>query len=330
MLSTATQPAFDLIKEFKNIGPREIVPDHPRHFAALRRVDYDFSRTDEPHEWKDVAEWMRKERRVLAVVNTKRHAMELLDALDEPDALHLSTLLCGVHRSEVLEEIRRRLAAREPCHVVSTQVVEAGVDLDFEAVFRAAAPLDAIIQAAGRCNREGRLEKGGRVVVFRPPDDASPPGIYRSGRDIARVVQELPGFDPNDPETVRHYFEWLFGAVVNPDQKEIQSLRKKLDFPVVADRFRMIPDDTYDVIVDYPEERARAIEVLVEQLRTRERPAREILRDLQPYTVSLQVREAERLRARRWIDEIRPRVGRWLGVYDSVRGITQVDPELIT
>ena len=196
VLSTATQPAFDLIEEFRDIGAREIVPDHPLHFAALRRVEYDFSRTAHPQEWKDVADWMRKERNALGIVNTKRHAMELLDALDEPGALHLSTLLCGAHRSEVLEEVGRRLGEGERCHVVSTQVVEAGVDLDFETVFRAEAPLDAIIQAAGRCNREGRLEERGRVVVFRPPDDSAPQGVYRSGRDIARVIRNLPDFDP--------------------------------------------------------------------------------------------------------------------------------------
>ena len=196
VLSTATQPAFDLVDEFRDIPAREIVPGHARHFEALKRVEYDFSRTDEPNEWPEVAAWMHEERSVLAIVNTKRHATELLDALGDPDALHLSTLLCRAHRDEVLDEIRQRLAAGRPCRVVSTQVVEAGVDLDFATVFRAEAPLDSIIQAAGRCNREGRLGRPGRMVVFRPPDDSSPPGVYRSGRDIARVVRELPGFDP--------------------------------------------------------------------------------------------------------------------------------------
>ena len=105
VLSTATQPAFDLVDEFRDIPAREIVPGHTRHFEALKRVEYDFSRTNEPSEWSDVAEWMREQRSALAIVNTKRHATELLDALGDPDALHLSTLLCRAHRAEVLDEI---------------------------------------------------------------------------------------------------------------------------------------------------------------------------------------------------------------------------------
>ena len=187
----------------------------------------------------------------------------------------------------MLAEVRRRLAAGEPCRLVSTQVVEAGVDLDFSAVLRAEAPLDAIIQAAGRCNREGRLDGPGRVVVFTPPDPASPLGVYRSGRDIARVLRELPGFDLNNPATVQRYFELLFGTAVDTDRHGIQRLRKSLDFPEVAKRFRMIEDDTYDVIVGYPEGEVPHIEFLLDQLRTGERSPRAVLRELQPHIVSV-------------------------------------------
>ena len=329
VLSTATQPAFDEIGEFKDVQACEIVPGHARHFEALRRVEYDFTKTGEPNAWSDVAAWMRAERSALTIVNTKRHARELLDALDDRGALHLSTLLCRAHRDEVLAEIRRRLAVGEPCRVVSTQVVEAGVDLDFATVLRADAPLDAIIQAAGRCNREGQLDGPGRVVVFTPPDPASPPGVYRSGRDIARVVRELPGFDLNDPATVQRYFELLFDTAVDTDRQGIQQLRKSLNFPEVARRFRMIEDDTYDVIVGYPEGEVPHIELLLDQLRTRERSPRAVLRELQPHIVSVYRREAERLIRERWIHEVMPGVGRWLGTYDAVRGIVEANPELI-
>ena len=329
VLSTATQPAFDEIDEFKDVRAREIIPGHARHFEVLQRVEYDFSKTVEPNAWPDVASWMRAERSVLTIVNTKRHATELLEALDDPGALHLSTLLCRAHRDEVLAEIRRRLAAVEPCRVVSTQVVEAGVDLDFSTVMRAEAPLDAIIQAAGRCNREGRLDGPGRVVVFTPPDPASPLGVYRSGRDIARLVRELPGFDLNDPATVQRYFKLLFGTAVDADRYRIQRLRKSLDFPEVARRFRMIEDDTYDVIVGYPEGEVPHIELLLDQLRTRERSPRAVLRELQPHIVSVYRREADRLIRERWIQEVLPGIGRWLGTYDAVRGIVEANPELI-
>ena len=184
VLSTATQPTFEIIGEFRQVQAREINASNPRHFQALRRVEYEW-RTGQRNKWPEVAGWMRQEPSVLAIVNTRRHALELLDALGDADALHLSTLLCGAHRNRVLREVIRRLTSGEPCRLVSTQVVEAGVDLDFPTVLRAEAPLDSIIQAAGRCNREGRLERG-KIVVFRPPDDASPQGVYGSGRDIAR------------------------------------------------------------------------------------------------------------------------------------------------
>lgn len=329
VLSTATQPAFELIPEFSEVMADEIVQDHARHFELLKRVEYEF-RTDAPNAWSDVAGWMRRERNTLAVVNTKRHAAELLDALDDADALHLSTRLCGAHRRLVLEEVRRRLSEAEPCRLVSTQVVEAGVDLDFATVFRAEAPLDAIIQAAGRCNREGTRERG-RVVVFRPPDDASPPGVYRTGRDIARVVRQYPGFDPSDPEAVRQYFRFLFGSSVDPDQHRIQHSRDQLDFPAVADKFRMIPEETCGVVVRFPESAIRDIDRLVEQLRRRERRPRELLRSLQPHTVVLLRREYDRLRTVGLVEEIDgfPGMGLWHGGYDDVRGITEADPELV-
>ena len=331
VLSTATQPAFELVGEFREIEAQEIVRDHRRHFQMLRRVRYEW-RTDEPHDWQQVARWVQDERSALVVVNTKRHATELLDELDDPDVLHLSTLLCGAHRSAVLDDIGRRLAAGLSCRVVSTQVVEAGVDLDFDTVFRAEAPLDAIIQAAGRCNREGRLGTGGgRVIVFRPPDDASPPGVYRSGRDIARVVRDLPDFAPDEPQTVRRYFEWLFGTAVDPDRPGVQDSRRALDFPAVAEKFRMIDEDTCDLIVDYPPYELARIDELVEQLRYPRRPMRETLRELQRHTVSVARHEYERLIGAGFVEEIAPvrGVGRWRGRYDDTRGLVAADPDLI-
>ena len=327
VLSTATQPVFELIGEFREVEACEIVPDSARHFDVLERVRYEW-RTDRPRPWSKVADWMREEHSALAIVNTKRHAMELLDALDDPGVLHLSTLLCGAHRTEVLETIRRRLAAGVSCRVVSTQVVEAGVDLDFETVLRAEAPLDAIIQAAGRCNREGLWERG-RVIVFSSPDGAIPPGVYRLGRDTARaVLGNFPGSRPDVVEVLRAYFERL-AERVDSDEHNIQKLRASLDFTNVANKFRMIPDDTYDVIVCYPEANASAIAHLVAQLLARQRNPRDVLRQLQPHSVSLHQREAERLKARGWIEEVMPRLGRWLGEYDSVRGLAETDPELV-
>ena len=327
VLSTATQPAFELIKEFRETDAAEIVPDPGRHFESLRRVRYEWR--DEPAEWTEVAGWMREERSALAIANTKRHAMELLDALGDPDALHLSTLLCGAHRNEVLEEVRKRLAAGELCRVVSTQVVEAGVDLDFATVFRAEAPLDAIIQAAGRCNREGKLDEPGKVVVFASEDGKLPRGAYETGRDTAREVRALlPGAAPDDLQVLSAYFERM-AERIPADSHGIQYARRHLDFPAVAQKFRMIDEDTCDVVVSWPAKAIPDIERLVQQLRNRERPAREVLRQLQPHTISLYRSEYTKLTGRGLIEEVLPNVGRWHGDYDSVRGIVGTDPELI-
>ena len=120
--------------------------------------------------------------------------------------LHLSSAMCAEHRTQVLKKVQRRLREGRFCWLVSTQVVEAGVDIDFPLVYRALGPLDSIVQAAGRCNREGRLPDKGRVVVFRPTDAKLPGGVYRAATDIAaRLLDQLstddlsgePGYVPS-------------------------------------------------------------------------------------------------------------------------------------
>jgi CRISPR-associated endonuclease/helicase Cas3 len=203
VLSTATQPAFETIREFADVPATEIVPDAADVFAALRRVDFKWL-TSAPLAWTEVAAELAREPQVLTIVNTKRDAWALLDALGGLEPLHLSTSLCGAHRRAVLKEVRRRLAAGEACRLVSTQVVEAGVDLDFPVVWRAVAPLDGVIQGAGRCNRDGRLAAG-RVAVFEPAEGSLPGGDYRLGTAETRKLAGAGSgrVDPNDPDATR-------------------------------------------------------------------------------------------------------------------------------
>ena len=318
VLSTATQPAFDTIRDFRDLSLREIVPDPARYFAALKRVEYDWQ-TDRPQSWDDVAARMRGAPRALAIVNTKKDALALLDGLDDPAALHLSTLLCGAHRRQVIAEVKRRQAAGQPCRLVSTQVVEAGVDLDFPLVLRALAPLDGIIQAAGRCNREGRLARG-LVVVFDPAEGGLPLGAYRTGTNITAGLVGSADFDADSPGAARTYFTRLFDSV-ETDREGIQRLRERFEFPEVAQRFRMIDDDTQSVAVPFgtPREQVR-VDRWLAALAQGGPGARALLRRLQPYTVTLRAKEA-----RRQGDSIAPVVpglGRWLGGYDPVRGLT--------
>ncbi len=326
VLATATQPAFEALKPFADLNPVEIVPHPERWFNALRRVEYEWC-DGQPLPWEDAAQLLRDERQGLAVVNLKKDALKLLDALDDPAALHLSTNLCGAHRRRVIGEVRERLSRGDPCRLVSTQVVEAGVDLDFPFVMRAMGPLDAIIQAAGRCNREGKLVRG-RVLVFLPDGAGTPPGAYRAAAGVARAVLG-GGVDLDDPAVAREYFRRLYDTL-ETDARKIQKRRQAFDFPDVARRFRMIDDDTESVVIetygtDAERERVRSD---ISRLRSGE-GNRYLLRRLQPYTVSLYARKANELRNRGLIEPLMDGVGVWHGGYDNVRGLleTGVDPD---
>ncbi len=327
VISTATQPAFEAIPGFASLGAREIVPDPGRFFRLLDRVTYEWP--DEPMTWAECARTMRSSAQCLAVVNTKRDAFALLDALGDPEALHLSTLLCGAHRAAVIQTVRQRLASGAPCRLVSTQVIEAGVDLDFPLVLRAMAPLDAVIQAAGRCNREGRLAEKGRVVVFKPEGGGMPPGFYRAATGVTEAV--LGGgyeLDPNDPALAETYFKRLFDSL-DTDRERIQEFRRSFNYPEVSARFRMIDDDTESVVVAYgPARRQRRIREIIEHLRGGAPDGRHLIRELQPYLVSVRTSVANKYRVRGLIREVRPGIGEWLGTYDPIRGLVADDPAL--
>lgn len=313
VLSTATQPALDTdsrhLRGFTDV--RDIVPSEraAEHFQKLRRVRYEVQR--EAWSWERVAEELRGTTRAMVVVNTRRDAGALIDAVGG-DALHLSASMCGAHRRVVMREVRRRLNGDEPCVLVSTQVVEAGVDLDFDTVLRAFGPLDRIVQAAGRCNREGRLEEG-RVVVFSPADGGLPPGEYRTGAHLAANMLRR-GDDLHDTGIFREYFTRLYQGVPT-DAEGIQPLRAQFDYPAVAERFRLVEDAQADVIVAY-DDHARA---LVARIRSEGELRPGDLRRLQPYAVGLFPRDFEREEQNR--EEIAEGVWLWRGEYDSVRGI---------
>ena len=326
VLSTATQPAFDAIPIFAALDAREIVPTPARHFQALKRVNYDW-RLKEPLSWEDAADLMQSESQALAILNTKKDALALLEALDDPNALHLSTLLCGAHRAERIAEITHRLASGEPCKLIATQVVEAGVDLDFPLVLRALGPLDSIIQAAGRANREGRLEDG-RVIVFEPVEGGSPPGAYRRATQTTQTMLNAGDLDMDDPVSIQRYFETLY-PLEETDQKEIQKKRGELDYPEVARRFRMIDDDTVNVVItEYGTQTERQrVRSILDTLRAGAPPTRRILRQMQPYTVSLRRRQAVDYQRQGFLspDEVAPGLYEWLGQYDDVRGLSASD-----
>jgi CRISPR-associated endonuclease/helicase Cas3 len=334
VLSTATQPAFDSVKVFKDLPAYDIVPDAARYFTALSRVRYEW-RTQQPTPWSAVAEMLRAEPQALAVVNTKGDALTLLDTLgDDPAVLHLSTLLCGAHRRAVIAKIKQRLKNGEPCRLVSTQVIEAGVDIDFPLVLRAMGPLDRIIQAAGRCNREGKLSEKGIVIVFESEEGQMPPGVYRASTQITSSLINAGPLDLDDQGAVSAYFRRLYDTFKDPhghlDKKGIQAQRQDWNFIEVAQRMRLIEEDTEDVIVPYGDARAQAkVRATINELRRQEGSARSALRQLQPYLVSVHAKTAEQYRRQGWIEPVLPEsklsIGIWHGLYDKTRGLIADD-----
>ncbi|MCW2278646.1 CRISPR-associated helicase Cas3' [Heliophilum fasciatum] len=328
---TATQPALTENQDLQKInGITEIVPQPERYFQRLKRVDY--QRSDEAWSWAQVAEAMRSHEQCLVVVNTKKDALALLQELDDERAMHLSTLLCGAHRRQVLAEVKRRLKAGEDCRLVSTQVIEAGVDVDFPVVMRAIGPLDRIVQAAGRCNREGRLkdEAGrpclGQVIIFDPSEGSAPPGTYLSAMQQSRMMLANPSIDLHDPAVYEKFFQGLYQNV-ETDAKGIQSLRQNFRYPEVAEKFRMIDQSVVPVIISYDEE-ARC---LIDTIRRSGVLTRRIIRQLQPYIVNV-----AKFNEKQWVREglMEPLAGdmfEWLGGYHPVMGLETKgrDPETL-
>ena len=289
---TATQPALaNDLRGSDGSEPllprdsvREIAPDPPALFARLKRVDIGWPGSGTT-PLSTVAASMARVGRALAVVNTKKQARELFAQLlaHDPTAIHLSTRMCAAHRRAVVAEIRRRLEAQEPCLVASTQLVEAGVDVDFPAVWRAFGPLDSVAQAAGRCNREGKLPGLGRVAVFRPEDNSMPAGVYRRATGVTEVMLKVGdgSIDIHAPSSFAGYFVRLYNSS-DLDGRRVLDARRVLDFPEVASRFKLIDDVTTWVLVPY----GKGAEWFERTLRG-EQFGRGQLRQMQPFMVSL-------------------------------------------
>ncbi len=292
VLCTATQPVltqtesfdFRFREGFSRV--REIICDPAGLARKLARVEVEVCNNLETIDLPELAARIESEGTdLLCIVNRKRSARKLADLLPEARSLHLSTNMCAAHRLVVLESIRKQLAktGSEPLCVVSTSLVEAGVDLDFPLVYRELAGLDSIAQAAGRCNREGRLEKG-RTVVFSL---AEPPRYVRTAASLARPFLEADRRgEIFAPETFTDYFRrrfFLLGEEKLDCKKILARLRGRLDysFRSVAEDFRLIDDDwQHPVIVPYGE-----APELVDRLL--EWDVRSAFRRLQRYTVNL-------------------------------------------
>lgn len=302
VLCTATQPAFDDASSLRSALPQitEIINQPQQLYEDLRRTEVHFigKRSNE-----ELSEELEGEQQVLCIVSTKPQARELFEMLPESEGnFHLSTNMYPEHRRRVLESIRERLKQRKMCRVVSTSLVEAGVDLDFPVVYRAMAGLDSIAQAAGRCNREGKLGQLGQVYVFEPEKQPRMPWLKRCATRAGETLRSLPDSDPIGLEVMRRFFKLLYDVQELdkkkilpkfPDKKEIQATKDfYLPFCSVAEDFRFIEDENIGVIIPLEPE----VEKLIQQLRYSEFP-RPLLRKLQQYTVAIRIKEFRALQA---------------------------------
>ncbi len=293
--STATQPRLAL-RGKKDLRARqisrEIVPGYREHFPVIAnrfRMEV-LGDIDTPVSMEQLAEEVGKHPQVLAIVHRRKEAEDLARLLG-PQCLHLSARMCAEHRTSVLERIRDRLKAGEQCQLVATQLVEAGVDLDFPVVFRALAGLETLAQAAGRCNRELRLPEPGRFIVFRAPSKPPAASLERGlGETLIVFRQGIP--DLADPELFARYNKRLLKGIEDGlDARDVLLYERGLDFPEVELRFRMIEDSGTPVVADYGD----AWERVLDLRDSKKGPTREDFRRLQRYTISLQPQEIARL-----------------------------------
>jgi len=340
VLCTATQPTlesrtgFDQARQLRGFAAgevREIVDDVAGLYSALERVKVHLPvDLKTPSNWEQLAPQIAGHDAVLAVVGRRADARELysrVKAEDRTGLWHLSGLMCAQHRSDTIADIKLALQDRRqalvagqssaPIRVISTQLVEAGVDIDFPVVYRALAGLDSIAQAAGRCNREGRLECG-NVHVFVPPKSA-PPGLLRMAEQATRILWEglQPGADPMGVERFSEFFRRLYGDA-DLDAKDICNLLRvgkegDVNFRTAAERFHLIDEaEGATVFVRYKrDESDTEIDMWLNTLK-KEGPQRWLLRKLQRYGVSIYQRDLHRLLE---LGDVEPLGGDFPGLY---------------
>jgi CRISPR-associated endonuclease/helicase Cas3 len=340
VLCTATQPALSAPAFEGGLDDvRELAPEPGQLFRQLERVRV---RHLGVLDDEALAGHMRSREQVLCIVNNRRHARAVYQAMaDLPGARHLTTLMCAKHRSEVLAEVRQMLKDGKPCRLVSTSLIEAGVDVDFPSVLRAEAGLDSIAQAAGRCNREGRRARDdSEVLVFLPgnPDWAPPPELLQYAQAAREVLRQEEGADPLSPQAMERYFSRLYWqkgsqALDQPDLLGLLTASRidSLPMETLAAKFRLIDSVQMPVIVPYDDKARDALRALEHA-----HGSAGIARSLQPYLVQLPRQGFDALRKAgavvpvaesKWGDQFM--VLAHEGLYDPRHGVHWDDPALI-
>jgi CRISPR-associated endonuclease/helicase Cas3 len=260
----------------------EVIDDPPDLYRRMKRVEYEH----DPDEHSLEALWERAEPCTMIVANTTADARRLAEA--NPAAYHLSTKMTPAHRRSVVQEIKSRLdpnqgEEREDVQLVTTQLVEAGINLDFDFGIRLWGPMDNVIQAGGRVNRERRSGLA-PVLVTKLEEGSLPPGAYEAGTEVHEEMFELHGsMDLNDPEWLGRYYDRMESRVSSA-HPQIASALQDLEYPTADDEYELIDDaQQVDLLIQDPE--FGAFEALVEQLRNAEL-SRPLLLEAQKYSIS--------------------------------------------
>ena len=339
VLCTATQPAvhdrdgLEVSEALDGKATREIAPDPTRLYRTLRRVEVShLGRLDNSALIDRV-----RGHSALVIVNNKRQARVLFDQIRGEGVFHLSTHMTARHRRAVLKYVRERLTAEKSVLLISTALIEAGVDLDFPEVWRAVAGIDSIAQAAGRCNREGSMKRLAKVFIFEPDQEfAPPPELMKNAEVAAEILKKHP--DPLAPDAITAYFKKLYRDRKHDlDAKgimmQIESGAGRLDFPFasIAQDFRLIEDYTVPLIIA---EGKYGIDSEVSNLLKYSDHAGSLARRLQPFTVSvsphvrtdlLRSGAAETMRREIFADQFT--VLRNKRLYDDEAGFSDADAE---
>lgn len=266
LFCTATQPAFETRKGFSGIKHIESLVENPQTvFDQTRRVTYHPVNGYAEIAISELADMVTKNHHSsLVVFNTKKKARLFFEEMKDSSQyqlFHLSTSMCPAHRKKVIKEIRNALLSGEYIVVSSTQLIEAGVDMDFPIVYRELAPLESIIQSAGRCNREGKMKdkKGnpinGEVYLFSLIESGQPSRQYRTWAEFANLLYKGNEEKIYTHDFYCHYYTELVKNFVNTDELRITDDRKKLFYQKVAEKYKIIDNKTQSIYIsNYSEE----------------------------------------------------------------------------
>lgn len=268
VLSTATQPSFGYRKNIK-WNSYEIIQNQKEIFRKLKRneVIWDIEKRTDLY---DIAKKISNSKSCCAIVNLKAHCEKLYNYVKEmcrDDSVYvISTNMCTEHRRDVIDKIKERLKEGQECRIISTQCIEAGVDIDVDEIYRSLAPLEAIIQSAGRCNRNGRLDRG-KVTIFVPNEEKLYPdkNYEIAAMKVKILLSMYHDIDINDPEIIDEYYKMLFSDNEN-DDKKLREAIENIQFDEVERNYKFIKNGGVNIIVPYHPKQSLYDEV-VEKIR---------------------------------------------------------------